>query len=920
MNSMIESQSDLDKFNERLAGNFYKGGRYNPFFLGLTGLGLVAIYWLTQIGILGNVAPQLLYIGITTIVLALLQFPVLALARSRRGIAANILVTICILAFSISLVIFWQGIAPVAVLVVLITPGIALRSGIPRKYIPWYAAVILICISGIVYAEYLAQSNATLERLQNNSSAAIASLAFLGATAILLVTITIVSQSRNFRSLQGLLLTSFVIIVTIPTVMATILSGVGAYANSQTQTLNTLKAITNLKENQITLLVDEIRNDADKIQGDFRFKQNVMAIITQGEVDLEQNISYQSLARTYLWSIQRDKVTYSEIMVLDSQGVVILSTTPEREGENYETQLFYRQGTVKFFTGFANIPDFGNQNLIVATPFFDTNGQIIRGVIVLRSDASAIKKIMESTPGFEEAETYLVNKNFNPVTKTHTQTQTVRSKGALNAVIDNIDGQGNYDNYANEAVLGYYKWYEPMQMAVIAEVPVSLVVTSSFSSLAGSTLLSLFAIAFAITAVVISARSIADPIKDLAQITESYAVGKFSSRANVDRKDEIGALAKSYNQMAAQLQDIIGKLEQRVADRTQELESQTLRVRVAAEIARDAASARDLGELLDSSTELILERFNFYHTGIFLIDKNREFAVLTASPTEAGRQMISNNHKLRVGEVGIVGRVAASGEPRITLETGVDSTHFSNPLLPNTRSEMALPLKVGNVVIGVLDVQSDQPQAFSQDDIAIMQVMADQLATAIERTRLLQEVERNLSELETAYGKYTREGWQKLGSSGLLINRGYRFDNVRIEPINELPALANEVHANGTTANPNGTNGKNNIAIPIKLRGQTIGVIRAKLKEGYGPNTISTIELATERLAAALESARLYEEARTRADREQSISRVTTAISSVTEYDEILRTTVREIGRMLNDTEVAIQILGSNDEQKPDNN
>jgi hypothetical protein len=88
---------------------------------------------------------------------------------------------------------------------------------------------------------------------------------------------------------------------------------------------------------------------------------------------------------------------------------------------------------------------------------------------------------------------------------------------------------------------------------------------------------------------------------------------------------------------------------------------------------------------------LILERFNFYHTGIFLIDKNREFAVLTASPTEAGRQMISNNHKLRVGEVGIVGRVAASGEPRFTLETGVDSTHFSNPLLPNTRSEMALP-------------------------------------------------------------------------------------------------------------------------------------------------------------------------------------------------------------------------------------
>ena len=913
MNRMIESKSDENTFNERLADNFYKGSRYNLFFLGLTGLGLMSIFWLTQLGIFGDITPQLLYIGIATIVLALLQIPVLALARRKRGIAANILLSFCIFAFSISMVIFWQGITPAVALVVLITPVFAIRSEMPRKYVPWYIVLILIFISGIIYAEYFAGANTTFERLQNNSSAAIASLAFLGATGILLVTITIISQSQNYRSLQGLLLTSFVIIVTIPTIMATVLSGVGAYANSQTQTLNTLKAITNLKENQITLLVDEIRNDADKIQGDFQFKQNVMAIITQGEVDPEQLTSSQALGRTYLWSIQKDKVTYTEIMVLDSQGVVVLSTDPAREGENYETQLFYRQGTVKFFNGFAAIPDFGDQNLIVATPFFDTNGQIIRGVIVLRSDASAIKKIMESTPGFEEAETYLVDKNFNPVTKTRVQTQTVRSKAALSAVLDNLDGQGTYDNYANEGVLGYYKWYEPMQMAVIAEVPVSLVVTSSYYSLAGSTLLSLFAIAFAITAVVISARSIVDPIKDLAQITESYTLGKFSSRANVSRKDEIGALAKSYNQMAAQLQDIIGKLEQRVADRTHELEGQTLRLRVAAEIARDAASVRDLDELLASSAELILKRFNFYHTGIFLIDKNREYAVLTASPTEAGRQMISNAHKLRVGEAGIVGRVAATGEPRIILEAGVDETDFKNPLLPNTRSEMALPLKVGNVVIGVLDVQIDQTQAFSQDDIAIMQVMADQLATAIERTRLLQEVERNLRELETAYGQYTREGWQKLGSSGQLSHRGYRFDNVRIEPIDESPALESKV-------TPNGANGKNNITIPIKLRGEIIGMIRAKLKEGYGPNTISTIELATERLAAALESARLYEEARTRADREQSISRVSAAISSATEYDEILRTTVSEIGRMLNNTEVTIQILGDSDEQKSDNN
>lgn len=275
--------------------------------------------------------------------------------------------------------------------------------------------------------------------------------------------------------------------------------------------------------------------------------------------------------------------------------------------------------------------------------------------------------------------------------------------------------------------------------------------------------------------------------------------------------------------------------------------------------------------------------------------------------------MIENNHKLRVGEIGIVGRVSATGEPRIALDTGADDTFFSNPHLPNTRSEMALPLKVENNIIGVLDVQSEQPQAFNEDDVAVMQVMADHLATAIERTRLLQEVERNLKELENAYGKFTRDNWKKLTDGTLTGSLGYRFDNVRLERITELPQMAGAALSSGRAVNSNGKysqmDQERSIAIPIKLRGQTIGVVNLKLKEGYDRNTVSIVESAAERLASAMESARLYEEARLRADREQSISRVTTAISASTGFEQILQTTVREIGDILGDTEVAIQIL-----------
>jgi GAF domain-containing protein/HAMP domain-containing protein len=407
------------------------------------------------------------------------------------------------------------------------------------------------------------------------------------------------------------------------------------------------------------------------------------------------------------------------------------------------------------------------------------------------------------------------------------------------------------------------------------------------------------------------------PVQTLARAAVDIAEGNVSTYVNIKAgDDEIGILVNAFNRMTTQLRRSIVDLEQRVADRTQDLENQTIRLRAAAEIARDIASASELSELLERSAQLILDRFNFYHVGIYILDKNREFAVLTASPTEAGRKMIADNHRLRVREAGIVERVAATGEPRITLDAGTDQIHFIDPVLPDTRSEMALPLKVESSVIGVLDIQSDQPQAFNQDDIAILQVMADQLATAIERTRLSQEVERNLSELERAYGQYTREGWKKFGDSGRLINQGYRFDNIRIEPVTELPALGNEALATGRVVRSNGVDAGSVVAIPIKLRGQTIGVVNAKLKQGFGLNTLATIESAIERLAAALESARLYEEASLRADREQSISQVTSAISSSTEYEEILRTAVTEIGTMLNDTEVAIQILRDSDEQK----
>jgi PAS domain S-box-containing protein len=188
------------------------------------------------------------------------------------------------------------------------------------------------------------------------------------------------------------------------------------------------------------------------------------------------------------------------------------------------------------------------------------------------------------------------------------------------------------------------------------------------------------------------------------------------------------------------------ELEQRVAQRTRDLERRTAQLQVAAEVARDAATAHNLDELLISAVDLIRERFGFYHAGIFLIDRLGEYAVLRAAAGEAGRQMLEVGHKLKVVEEGIVGHVTGSGQPRIVPTVDADVAHIDNPFLPETRSELTLPLKAGDRVIGALDVQSIHEAAFDEDDLATLQIMADQLAVAIERTRLFEKNQAALEE------------------------------------------------------------------------------------------------------------------------------------------------------------------------------
>ena len=348
-------------------------------------------------------------------------------------------------------------------------------------------------------------------------------------------------------------------------------------------------------------------------------------------------------------------------------------------------------------------------------------------------------------------------------------------------------------------------------------------------------------------------------------------------------------------------------LEDRVKERTADLERRAVQLRAAAEVGNAAAASRDLDLLLSEGTRLLSVRFGFYHVGIFLKDETGRYAILRAANSEGGERMLKRGHKLEIGQVGIVGNVTESGRARIALDVGSDAVYFDNPDLPQTRSEMALPLKAADRVLGALDIQSTEPQAFKQDDIEVLQVVADQLAVAIENSRLLAESRAAVETVRRAYGEVSLQAWKRRleGNPLAFISD----DRGNVVEIGTKHWLAEEQQAirDGTLTK---SKDEKTLYVPMLQRGQAIGVIKL-VKHNQSRWSDNELELArtlASQLSDSLETARLYEEAQNRAQRERTITEVSRKISSVYNVDDILRSMTEELGKMFDDSEVVVQL------------
>jgi len=472
-------------------------------------------------------------------------------------------------------------------------------------------------------------------------------------------------------------------------------------------------------------------------------------------------------------------------------------------------------------------------------------------------------------------------------------------------------------------------------------------------------------------------RSITRPVAELRAGADAFHEGDLSYAVPVAGSDELSLLAQTLNELAAQLHQSIATLEQQVNERTRDLERRATQLAIAVDVGRAATSILDLETLAHRVVDLIREGFDLYYAGLFLVGGAREYAVLEAGTGEAGQVMKERGHRLAVGGVSMVGAACAQGQARIALDVGDEAVRFDNPLLPETRSELALPLMVGDRVLGALDVQSIQPAAFTEQDIAVLQLVADQVAVAVDNARKVSEeaalleatspgfwVSRRLATANTtgeivqiildsvaetevdgcavATFDFSTEdqaemitflgSWERQGAPRFSISEPSSLGVYYPLGLANTIFVVEDASQGGGTGRWDRAQMPNIVQeymaragilamvnVPLHIGERTIGFISVDRTTAgpFSPVALQLYETLADQASSALERARLLDETERRAAHEQLVREITDKMRRAPDMDALMRTALHEVASALGTTNAFVQ-LRATPVQSPD--
>ncbi|MCL4870898.1 MAG: GAF domain-containing protein [Anaerolineae bacterium] len=661
------------------------------------------------------------------------------------------------------------------------------------------------------------------------------------------------ARSLQRGSIRARLIISYISLALLPVILVGLAISLVNVQRAQTQIFGQLDAIASQKETELLTWVDQLQRtlaisltarDTDIVEQLLQTPtgENAEASVAQIEQSLQNVIVQTEL--------------FEEIFILDLQGRIVISTDAAQVDKIQINQLYFREGVnAPYFQPPLFTPSLGTVSMVVSQPLYDSQQNKI-GVIAGRVNLEQLTQIASRLTGMgERSELYFIGLNNGLITRPRLAesdgTLFIRSEGAVAAISRRERGQGLYENYRGVQVVGVYKWLPDLQMALLAEQEVD----EAFATIRTGVLTSVIAVVvaafLALMVALYMARTIATPVVQLADAAKVVAGGNLAERVELERDDEIGLLASAFNSMTGQLQMLIGGLEERVAEQTRDLT-------LAAEVGQRIATERNLDSLLTAAAQLIKDRFDLYHAQIYLTNPTEQLLILRASTGEAGRELLRRGHRLTVGPGSINGAAAANRQPVIVSDTQQDLNFRPNPLLPQTRSELAIPLLVGERVVGVLDLQSEYPNALSETNLSAFQTLAGQLAVAIENASLFTEVENARTILEEQSRRLTRTSWDSYLDA---ITRQERF-------------VASYQVDSSTTPDESAPQ----VAVPMQVANEPIGFIKlvGKSADELSEDQLALVQGVANQVAQQVENLRLFAQTEQyRFQAEQAVRRLT---------------------------------------------
>jgi GAF domain-containing protein/HAMP domain-containing protein len=620
-----------------------------------------------------------------------------------------------------------------------------------------------------------------------------------------------------------------------------------------------------------------------------------------------------------------------EVFVTDKQGALVAATN--RTSDYYHADEEWWQSVFNDGQGanYIGQPAFdqsaGKFAFIIAVPLRSHNRGEVIGVVRTTYRLGALRKFLDSAQlkqaGY--ADLYLPDgrifsvSNVGPAAPNAEYLASVKANATTDYAL--FDYKNNFSLVSQSPVRteGDEKAVTDLGWTLVVHQRQQVALAPIDEQFRTALILALLIMAAAALAALGVAHLLAGPITRLTGVAAQVAAGNLNAHATVESGDEIGTLATSFNTMTKQLREFIDSLESRVSARTQQLETMV-------RIGQRLTGILDLSDLLREVVNRTKETFNYYHVHIYLLDEKGEMLLLAQGYGEAGAEMKARGHNISMAAPkSLVAQAAREGQVVSVADVRADPNWLPNPLLPETRSEMAVPIILGSHVVGVLDVQSERAHGLGQEDETTLQALANQVAVAVRNARLFTETQDALYEAQRLQQLYTGQSWEKLLTSR---STNYEFRQSTLPALKEvstpeavaalkqkqtvelrLPSLAQATEGQGG-GSPE-VQAPAALATPLKLRDQIIGVLGIQsddLNRQWTADEIALIEAVSEQMSLAIENARLFEESQRNAWRDQIISESTAKVWSSAEIEEVMRIAVAQLGEKLRASEVVIRL------------